>query len=657
MIPMFILSIMISSVTPDLCNFHATLVETETFYLTQPYTKTISLNLSEYSQAFLRLSELLPTFSQNLEQYGQLNKIIETENVTLIPFSSEFNIFAISDDTLGKDAFNACNRNDGSLITVTKENRKHVAAILKQLNLAKTPFRAFPFFSLFESDSNEVIETPDLQHIVQMWVKSPPFLTSENVIEYPERYRKDTSTPSSVETLASDYVSPVLCQKKNNPWDLPESRNLWLNLIPKVKSAISLLQKLKQTYEISSQSFKSVQKSTWTNAANFFKMVLPEPFKATLDFLDTFSKRKNWERTDHSAYDRFTAFVKTALKIYRQFSQGTDSLTHIKEEKLQFRPPAINEMNWRDLFDLDEETIGFVGPVTIQPVQAFTKGSSDDQDPYLFKAKITGRIFNRNLDRISIFDIKPNIFNSEATTAKTLINFGNTSGVSLDVIQPLQCFTPETELFKVCHKLPYRIPDSNTYFDLKSCAFALLSKDFSSNFTDCPRAPVHKRPTFYRADCDSTGQTSLVINSVAPLKANFICDGIESQSKDFTKFPTYINTGCEVQLIENGTAVSGLPQFNPDFLQNPFVGSDYSANVPSIPEISPEQLPLIHVIIICVSISVASVLCLVMIPFLIYYCCKRRSCCRNGPPSNVQNQIVLPQFYPNFNLPNYPLLE
>ena len=660
MIRIFLISILITNVTSDICNFHATLIETEKFYLTQPFSKIISLNFSDYSQAFSKLSDLLPLFSQNLERYGSENKIVETENVKLIPFTSEFNVFAIPNDTLGKDGFKACSLNDGSLVTLTEENRKQLVAILTKLNLPKTTFNTFPFFSLFAPDSKELIETPDLKYIVQLWTKSPPFLHSNNTIEYPNKYKpKGDNSNAEVETSAEDFSSPVICQKPNNPWDLPENRKSWINLASKVKTAISLLQKLKQTYDLSVKSLNSIPQSTWTNAANFFKLVLPEPFQATLSFLETFSKRKNWEKTDRSAADRFYAFTKTALKLVRQFQYGTDSLINLKEENPKFKPITINEMNWRDLFELDEETFGFVGPVTIAPSISYSENSLATNKPVLFKAVVSGRIYNRQLDRISIYDIKPNIIQSQMVTARSLLQTSKFNIISLEAIQPLQCFLPDTEQIKVCHKLPFRIPDSFSTNDFHKCANALLSKNFSSDFIHCPVSSSAHRPSFYRADCDSDGESTLIINSPAPLKLNFVCDGLEKQSKNFTNFPSYVKTECEVQTIENGVAVPALPQFNPDFFQIPTVGSDFSVVVPSIPSNTfPEQLSLYHVMIISVSISVASVLCLVLVGSLIYIiCCKRPSCCRKNEPPPPQNNHVLPPFFPAIQLHNYPLLN
>lgn len=54
---MLFLTLLVSAVicavkASDKCNFHATLIETETFYLTQQFSKNITIDLTSYIEAF-----------------------------------------------------------------------------------------------------------------------------------------------------------------------------------------------------------------------------------------------------------------------------------------------------------------------------------------------------------------------------------------------------------------------------------------------------------------------------------------------------------------------------------------------------------------------------------------------------------------------------
>ena len=168
------------------------MVETETFYFSQPFTKNITLDLSNYVNAFSQYSSLIPEFAEHLKVYSNHDLINKTEPKPLIPFSADLNFYKIEEDTLGSNAFNACSINGGALIAIDGQNRQQIANILKASGISKTPFYALPFHSLFSPLSLETFDTPSRDNLQQMWLKSPPYLTSENQILYPSNKIKIT---------------------------------------------------------------------------------------------------------------------------------------------------------------------------------------------------------------------------------------------------------------------------------------------------------------------------------------------------------------------------------------------------------------------------------------------------------------------------------
>ena len=648
---LFTFSILITETFSDLCNYHATLVETETFYFSQPFTKNITLDLSNYINAFSQYSSLIPEFAEHLKVYSNHDLINKTEPKPLIPFSADLNFYKIEEDTLGSNAFNACSINGGALVAIDGQNRQQIANILKASGISKTPFYALPYHSLFSPLSLETFDTPSRDNLQQMWLKSPPYLTSENQILYPSSKIKITEGNERDSTL-DDYKSPVLCTKENNPWDLPANRKNWLTIVPKIKSAISLLEKMKQSYDESAKTLKNLPKGIWKNTVDFFKMVLPEPMKATIDFLEVFSKRKNWEKTKGSTANKFYSFVKTALKLARQFDFHENSITRLPEAKPKFVPPSINELNWRDLFDLDEETYGFSGQVTITPLMSYSEEPHDiNTIPVHFNALINARIYNRITDKMTLYDVKPNTANGEIAAIKTVIRGSKINIASPTEIKPLQCFSPETELYKVCHKLPYMASDFLPKSNLEKCANALVAQNFSTDFLECPKSSVSSGLRIYRADCDSDGHSTLVINSDKPLSLNFVCDSISTLSKTFSTFPSYAKTDCEVQIVGGSNSNLTLPQFNPDFLQNPTVGIINSHTTP----IQSVQLTVTQIILISSFAPFGVLLAFALIVSIMYLIYKK--CCNQPQPQPPQQQFILPQFFPAVQLNDFPMLN
>src|SRR5574343_78048 len=374
----FNLSVFIYS---DKCNPHATLIETNAFYLTQPLTKNVTVDISNYAQAFPQLSTLISKFNENLDIYKNDRSIEATEPLELIPFTDQENVFILKNETINTHSFKLCSDKGGSVIRLNAKNRKRIIEILKSKEIAKTPIHALPFHSLwsFDDDSEIILNLERLESLTNVWNKSPPWLTQSNEILLP--HRRDEN---NAETKPEDFTSPVLCTKPNNPWDLVKPRKKWYQLVPRITNVLSMLEKLKQDYELTSRTLKTVPTIT-QQIANSFSLILPDSFKNVLEFLTKFSNKQQWERT--KGIDPFKNFVNTALKLARQLNQNPDSITKMASGKLKFSPPSINELNWRELFELDDSVYGIMGPVSIVPSTAYIESESI-RNPVHFEATI-----------------------------------------------------------------------------------------------------------------------------------------------------------------------------------------------------------------------------------------------------------------------------
>ena len=127
-----------SLVNADLCNFHASLIETDSFYFTQPYDRNISIDLSNYKQAFQQLDQNLNNFSTNLDFFDTPQEIANTEPLELKPFSGDYNAFKVNETVYGFKFFSACSRHNGSLVHITKQNKNLIQSLLRQFGMEKS---------------------------------------------------------------------------------------------------------------------------------------------------------------------------------------------------------------------------------------------------------------------------------------------------------------------------------------------------------------------------------------------------------------------------------------------------------------------------------------------------------------------------------------
>ena len=622
----------------DKCNPHATLVETDSFYLTQPFTKNVTIDLSTYIDAFPKMAALLPKFKDLLGIYDNVTAITEAEPMELIPFTKDENIFIIKDSVVNADSFKKCSGNGGSLVKIDSKNRDRLVTILKEHGIEKTPIHVLPFYSLLSLSDFDTIDTPSMDELFFTWQRSPPWITKDDQIEFPtgivtENNIKVNSTPQH-------FKSPILCAKPNNPWDLKENRNDWFRMTPKLKTAISMLDRIKTSFETASKSLKNIPSVT-KQIANAFQLTLPEPFKVVLDFLDNFTKKKQWERT--SSLDPFTGFVTSALKLTRQLEQKPKSIIKIPKANPKFSPPSINELNWRESFGLDESIYGVMGPLVVKPSQAFVKDETII-NPTHFEATITARVYNRLTDRLTVYEVKPNAVNNEITTVKAVVTTPHLKLALLNDVKPLQCITHETEQYRICHKMTLQPVTDTSIAKLTKCAEALFSPNISLDFPNCPRTKSSLTPVIYRAECEPDNKPMAIVNSGSPVLLGFKCDTEKMPNKNITTFPTYINTPCEVHFVEGASSQLALPQWNPDFLQDQTVGEEQTIIIP------PVEMTKLQFILISIGASIGSCVLLICVIVSMYYCCKclKQKCCNHDDaedPEQLSNDPPVIQLH------------
>ena len=647
----------------DLCNYHATLFETNHFYLTQPYSKEIYIDLANYQAIFEQLPGKLDQFSRNLDLYSTKTAIATHEPLELFPFTENHNAFKTKTAVTGTQAFKACAENNGSLLALTPENKPKVLKLMGELNLQQIPFTALPFQNLLSYPDLEVLDDqPSLFTLEKIWSKSPPFLKADSTFKYPAKRSADQSTTASpASTEAPDPTQFALCIKPNNPWDLKHSRKNWLKMVPQLKTTIRMLSTLKNTYNEASEALKTLPDNSVRGAIKIIKLIIPEPLKNVYDFIDNFTSKKQWEFTKPASMEKFVNFAKNAIRVARLFKLDSASFTNLKKKhRKQFRLLDFNDLKWKDIFDLDEEHYGISGPVSVTPFQSVTH-HDDGQDNTVFKAKVSFRIFHRDIDKQTIFHVKPNIIDGKTVRVRTVLQTANYSVASSEELAPMNCHTQQAELFKICHKAPYSLSETSSFSALKKCGKALLSKLYDSDHTFCPSSYPSSDPIIHRAECGPDNTPSIVISSTKPLQLAFICDSEFESTRNYSTFPEIVQTDCEVRQLTMGADGVIIPQISNDFEQDPVLGPNIPFSHPELPE------PFDYLLLVATPV-VAGAGFLIVLSIFICCCCKYCKCCKRprrpsfeiGPdiPSRTfQRPLTRPNSSESIPMNDYPLLQ
>jgi hypothetical protein len=531
---------------------------------------------------------------------------------------------------------------------------------MKALDLPKVPFVSLPFQNVLSYPGLELLDsTPGHDTLEAVWSKTPIFLKSDNTFEYPstavvakreaeEPAAEVASTPGKTGAAATTTKAPVattkapvvvapaetplekqlfysLCTKPNNPWDRVSTRKNWLNLVPQVRNAIKFLRELAHTYTQTANTLSKLPQSPLSDISKSLKLILPEPLKAIISFLDKFSSKRHWESTNPGSLDLFSAFVKDTFKAIKLFNLDS-SITNIKAKPTKrFRLLNFNDLHWKDFFDLDEELYGISGPISVTPF---------DQTPLdalntIFTANVRFRIFHRQNDKCTIYKFRPNIIEHQIVDIKNIIHTKKFSLASKEDFVPHECHTQSTEIHRICHKLPSNAFESENHNQMSECGSAMFSSTFSEKHTFCPLTSPSSDPLLYRADCQNDDHSSIIVSSTKPIRLAFVCDGVFKSAVNFTTFPSKVLTDCEARLLDPSKPGRIVPQSNPDFLQDPVLGSIF-------PYLQPTSHPQFNYLLYVI-VPTAAGISLFIFAFLAFFIYRKCKCCKTsqqelGPP-------------------------
>jgi hypothetical protein len=203
----------------------------DTFHISQRIEKEITVDLNDYKNAFEQLSKNLPLFKAQLEKYDTIEELNALEPITLIPFKENFNLIKIQ-VTGDATILNACQKHGASLLPIEPADISFISELMKEHSIETLPVRVLIHKSIFSMTGKF------LQHltIAEITTLSGEYTVSTTV------FNRSTKLFSHIPTPANPV--DVLCQKINNPFDLPNSlQKLWLKTTDQIATSLPTIQK------------------------------------------------------------------------------------------------------------------------------------------------------------------------------------------------------------------------------------------------------------------------------------------------------------------------------------------------------------------------------------------------------------------------------
>ena len=587
----------------DVCGSHATLVEQDRFFLSQPYSVELELDFENYLQFFKNTARLLPLFKNGLENYTTPEKLESTEPWQKVDFDKNRNVILLKKlfpDTA--KAFQACAEDGNELISFRNNaTRSRLALAIKQLGLSFAPVKVIPLFESVFDPSFHYLDTPNKKSIEALTGGAVPYLIQNgSMAYYAANAETTTATPvsstsasgrkkrgaSATASGSAGNVSPTsppsgrtLCFRQNNPWDRAENRPGWLSKVKQIFNAVGIIERLTSSFNKAKKIINNLDVKSSTSVKKI-KIALPGAMKRIADFLQSFSDVSKWETLIPEDEKQFDNFLHDAQSIDNSLGARGQSMLQLKKEGQDFKLPLFDEPNWIENLGLDSSVHRILEPIFIKPL-GLSKGSKTENEAKSIVAKANFGVFLLN-EGITLYTVEPNIQKNEIIAARYVIASHTSPFATMEYPSLIDCQQRDRNDFKACRSINMPFVTNDHQQKMIDCAKALLNKDLSANVNRCPRSPAPSSPFAYRAQCDEASHVSTaILNSVSPVKVAVVCNGQEHSIKDFSQFPVKMETECEIQEIEGEVKKILLPQMQKDFLQNYFLENVVTPSPPT----------------------------------------------------------------------------
>ena len=551
---LFIITVLASAAATDICTSRASLVQIEEFYLQQSFSSEVELDLSNYLEELQSIEVNAEQFASIAVKYDTEKELDELEPSALFPLTPDINIFAIN-STHG-DYMTDCEKLKSKILEFSPTLAPKIVEILKTLQLPNTAIKTF-------NDRQSTLT--NLDGDLYPTDPKPSSTQIRKMQDYYALYTAEGTMTYPAEDLVQASKLTGFCMKPNNIWDHKGPlRHKWLSTLRRIMPSLSTAKSWKSIFS-TVLSQLPVQASLYKKMTDKLVLNTPLPLTRIKHFLSKFNTDLKWESSLTSDLPHFLQYLSDFADIIKTFKRKT-----VPTPAPESSPPtpaplsplisiaAIDKERLQRFINLDPEKINITGPIDAIP---------------LFQHEETGKITAKTVfhqygesDLVRIYYVKPIIYQNLITTITHVVGTHRNFLASMVPPTPFGCSTNEVteHNIKVCKG--YSTPGLSILSpqDSVECGNSLASDDSEADFARCPTRSAPKFPTAHRARCLNS---SAVISSSVPLSIRIYCDNLSTRPIKIDKFPAYLNTECEIKIIEKGGELILLPQETSKFLQ------------------------------------------------------------------------------------------
>ena len=557
---LLIISILTNAVANDVCTSRASLIKIDEFFMKQSFSAEVEIDLSNYNDEFRSIAIDADKFATIAVGYDSEAELDDLEPLKLIELSPETNLISIT--STHHDYMADCSKINAKILEIQPHLIPAIQAILKKLNLPNVAIKTF----------NDRLNT--LTNLQGDLFKIPTKPTTVEMTKMQDFYAL-LNLDGSLSYPASDVTETTkiagLCMKANNVWDRKgPSRQKWLTTLGKMLPTVS---QIKQWGGIFTEVINQLPSQNSLYQKMTDKLVLNTPLSLSniKKFLNKFNTHLKWESSLPSDLTTFLQYIKDFKEIAKLFKRKTALTPTTPSSSVQTQqPPNVNSLPLMSIANIDRERLQRF--INLDPSKINITGSIDTIP--LYKHEEPGRITAKTslkqygeTDRIIIYYVKPLNYQGSITTVTHVIGTFNNYLATMVPPSPYDCEIEDQNdnRIKICSG--YTTPGLSQLSpeDSLDCGNSLAMNDSEEDFNKCPTTRAPDRPIAHRANCHSS---SAVLSSSKPLVIRIYCDTVSKRPIKLDTFPAYLNTDCEIKLLDNRAEMVLLPQYTTKFLQD-----------------------------------------------------------------------------------------
>jgi len=286
-------------------------VQIEEFYLQQPFSSEVELDLSNYIEEFQSIEVNAEKFASIVVKYDIERELDELEPSALYPLTSDVNIFAIKSNNL--DYIKDCEKLNAKILKFSPQQAPIIIAIINALQMPNTALKTFNERqnTLTNSEGDLYPADPRPASITQM----------QKMQDYYALFTAEGSMTYPAEDVTQTTKIAGFCMKANNIWDRkgPLSQK-WLTTLRKLLPSLSTAKSWSNIFT-SVINQLPVQTSLFKKITDKLVLNTPIPLTCIKNFLAKFNTDTKWESSLASDLPLFLQYLSDFGEIVKSFKR------------------------------------------------------------------------------------------------------------------------------------------------------------------------------------------------------------------------------------------------------------------------------------------------------------------------------------------------